>query len=674
MLIINKEFWKNKKVAVLGAAFIGSHLVDKLVELGVKKIKIVNLTNRNQHYFTKYVGQNLVDFYEMDLRDLDHARLAVKDTDIVFHLAADHGGRGYVDTHQGATASNFLLDGSIFKACLEEKTKVVFASSGCVYPNYLQVDPSQKLHLRENMVKPPHDADNCFDDKTEVLTDNGWKFFKDLKREEKVLTLNSNTLTAEWQKPIRYVNNTYRGKMYSWHNKRIDLLVTPNHLFFIKSRYGKWKFKTLADMNESDDKVPMGMDWKGIDNIDIGEDSCAFLGIYLADGCVAGNMGGTSAVKNGNYDIIISKCFGIKGGEKGNVRIKCQKLLSNLGFHATSTPTGFIIRNKELWKKLLPLGNRYTKFIPKEYKELPPYKLKILIHWMLLGDGCIRKGHNVYYTTSKKLADDLQEIAIKAGFSASIRFKRNTSKWNSKNGGVYVVSFYTSKTMGFCGPKGSFISEKKYNGKIYCVEVKNHIIMVRRNGFCCWSGNSYGWAKLMAEETLKAYYKDYGLKSAILRYFTVYGPRGVENHAVIALIAKAFIKQDPYEIWGKNGSQIRNWTYIDDIVEGTILAAEKIDDATPINLGTIERTTVSEAVGLIFDYIRWLPEKIDFLKDMPVGPVNRVASNKLAKKLLNWEPKVKFKDGLKKTIDWYLKNKKVEEVSKDFKKKLMEII
>src|SRR5207245_9195883 len=106
--------------------------------------------------------------------------------------------------------------------------------------------------------------------------------------------------------------------------------------------------------------------------------------------------------------------------------------------------------------------------------------------------------------------------------------------------------------------------------------------------------NMYGWAKLMGEFTLKAYAREHGLKAASCRYFTVYGPRGVENHAVIAMIARAFIRQDPFEVWG-DGTQIRNWTYIDDIVSGTILAAEKIDDGTAVNLGTMARVRVIEA-------------------------------------------------------------------------------
>ena len=67
------------------------------------------------------------------------------------------------------------------------------------------------------------------------------------------------------------------------------------------------------------------------------------------------------------------------------------------------------------------------------------------------------------------------------------------------------------------------------------------------------------------------------------------------------MIAKAFICQNPFEVWG-DGSQVRNWTYIGDIVDGTILAAEKIDDATAVNLGTMERVTVLDAVKLVMEY------------------------------------------------------------------------
>jgi nucleoside-diphosphate-sugar epimerase len=163
--------------------------------------------------------------------------------------------------------------------------------------------------------------------------------------------------------------------------------------------------------------------------------------------------------------------------------------------------------------------------------------------------------------------------------------------------------------------------------------------------------NMYGYAKLMGELTLKAYASQWGMKTASCRYFTVYGERGKEDHAVMAMIARAFVDQDPFLVWG-TGEQVRNWTYVGDIVEGTIAAAEKIDDGTAVNLGTMERTRVIDAVREVLRYtgknleVRLQPE-------MPTGPMNRVADNALAKRLLGWEPKVRFVDGLHRTIDWY---------------------
>jgi nucleoside-diphosphate-sugar epimerase len=167
--------------------------------------------------------------------------------------------------------------------------------------------------------------------------------------------------------------------------------------------------------------------------------------------------------------------------------------------------------------------------------------------------------------------------------------------------------------------------------------------------------NMYGWAKLMAEMTLRAYTEETGMKSANCRYFTVYGERGHENHAVIAMIARAFVRQNPYVVWG-TGEQIRNWTHVSDIVSGTILAAEQIDDGSAVNLGTMERTRVIDAAREVLRYTKH-DAKVELHPEMPTGPLNRVADNALARKLLDWAPQVKFMDGLHRTIDWYFAEK-----------------
>ena len=317
--------WKDRLVLVTGGvSFIGSHLVDALVSRGARVTVVDDLTSGRLENLRGHLDSGRVECMQADLRRPGVADGVVRGKSVVFHLAADHGGRGYVDLHQAACSVNLMLDGMIFRACHAAKVdKVVYASSGCVYPNHLQTDPDKILYLTEDMAGPPYDADNM-----------------------------------------------------------------------------------------------------------------------------------------------------------------------------------------------------------------------------------------------------------------------------------------------------------------------------------------YGWAKLMGEMTLRAYHHDFGLKSASCRYFTVYGPRGVENHAVMAMIARAFIGEDPFVIWG-TGEQVRNWTYVTDIVAGTLLAAERIDDGSAVNLGTMERIRVIDAAREVLRHTRH-DARIEPRPDMPTGPYNRVADNSLAASLIGWRPDVPFLEGLHRTIDWYL--------------------
>jgi len=162
----------------------------------------------------------------------------------------------------------------------------------------------------------------------------------------------------------------------------------------------------------------------------------------------------------------------------------------------------------------------------------------------------------------------------------------------------------------------------------------------------------YGWAKLMGEMALKAYHRQYGMKTSSVRIFTAYGPRENETHAIIALIAKALVKMDPYVLWG-NGEQDRNFTYVQDIVDALIHAAERIDDGTPVNAGRADRITLNRACELVFEITGWRPKKINHDLTKPQGVASRAADLTRAREILGWAPGVSYEGGFKKTIDWY---------------------
>jgi nucleoside-diphosphate-sugar epimerase len=170
----------------------------------------------------------------------------------------------------------------------------------------------------------------------------------------------------------------------------------------------------------------------------------------------------------------------------------------------------------------------------------------------------------------------------------------------------------------------------------------------------------YGLAKVAGELTLRAFHREHGIAAASCRYFTVYGLRGVENHAVMAMIARAFVGEDPFTVWG-TGEQVRNWTYVSDIVSGTVLAGELLDDGSAVNLGTMERVRVIDAARLVLE-LSGHRAGIETMPWMPTGPMNRVADNARAQEVLGWRPEVGFAEGLRRTVSWYFATKDRAEV------------
>jgi len=212
----------------------------------------------------------------------------------------------------------------------------------------------------------------------------------------------------------------------------------------------------------------------------------------------------------------------------------------------------------------------------------------------------------------------------------------------------------------------SYLQEE--TGSSYLLKEEDANPFVRDRAF---ADLEYGWAKLMAEMALNAYHRQYGMKTSSVRIFTAYGPRENETHAIIALIAKGFIRMDPFVIWG-TGEQDRNFTYVQDIVDAMILAAEKIEDGSPVNAGRDDRITINQAAELVFGITGWRPKRIEHDLSKPQGVASRAADLTNARKLLEWEPRVSYMEGFKKTIEWYFTNKDEKNIKANLHRLLME--
>lgn len=168
-----------------------------------------------------------------------------------------------------------------------------------------------------------------------------------------------------------------------------------------------------------------------------------------------------------------------------------------------------------------------------------------------------------------------------------------------------------------------------------------------------FADGEYGWAKLMGELQLRAFVKQHGISGVACRIFTAYGERENESHAVIALIAKAAMKLDPYPIWG-NGLQTRNFTYVLDTVMGMALAGAALEGFEAINVGSPHHHTILELIEEVFGVLDWRPGEIRKELDKPVGVKSRAADVEKCLRLLDWAPEWGLRKGVERTTNWYM--------------------
>ena len=329
---------------------------------------------------------------------------------------------------------------------------------------------------------------NCFDKETEVLTNNGWKLFKDLRSEDLIYTLNTETKLTEWQRPLHYYQKLHNGEMIRLKSFTSDLLVTPNHnMIYYTQRRKDLRFKEAQNITLSDYQYA-GQEWKGKKQkfVKIGNTKietkvfCRLLGYWLADGSIQDNTS-------------------IKIAQQNNDEMWSN--LQELPFKLWRDKDKIIIRDKALRDMFKQLGTCETKYVYSWIKELSKEYLREFLEAYNFTDGYtrketkinsyIRKPHKTLFTTSKQMCADLCEIALKCGYRPKVEVKRQKGKQIQFKNGVYTMNYdlYIIHLNRFTSFKFKTIESVNYNDYVYCVEVPNHTLLVKRNGYIQWCGN-----------------------------------------------------------------------------------------------------------------------------------------------------------------------------------------
>jgi GDP-L-fucose synthase len=172
---------------------------------------------------------------------------------------------------------------------------------------------------------------------------------------------------------------------------------------------------------------------------------------------------------------------------------------------------------------------------------------------------------------------------------------------------------------------------------------------------------SYGSTKKMLSIQGLAYKKQYGFNSIHLIPSNLYGPYDCyddyRSHVVGALIKRfcdAHAKGENVTVWG-SGVPIREFLFVEDCADGVVLAAEKYEDITPLNIGTGVGTTIKELVETITKTLNF-EGKVIWDKSKPDGQLKKILDTTKMSKALGWMPRTPLALGLAKSIDWYQKN------------------
>lgn len=168
-----------------------------------------------------------------------------------------------------------------------------------------------------------------------------------------------------------------------------------------------------------------------------------------------------------------------------------------------------------------------------------------------------------------------------------------------------------------------------------------------------------GWCFRYLETLCKHFHMTTSTRFAIIRPAAYYGPYDQFDpdsaFVIPSLIMKAAKRESVIDIWG-DGQDIRCFTYVDDMMEGLMAAVEKYAEAEGINICIKNSSTIKEVLLLILEILNVNPE-VRFIADRPSTIPYKTSDPSRAKKILGWKARTDLKEGLGRTIDWYLKRK-----------------
>ena len=340
-------------------------------------------------------------------------------------------------------------------------------------------------------------------DEGEVLTEKGWIPIEKVCKGDNVFSVNNNGIME-----LKPVTNIYmyhiNEDIVRIRKKTLYMSFTKNHRILRRKQsrpnkprkyeimqWDKFKHKCFEVV-----RFPTEYNNKGIKNnpLDlVNSIYLAFMGIYLSEGSYK------STVLKGNYNVMVTQC------DKERQRVIKEEIMDKLDINYCICKNGdFCFANKKLWTYVSQFGKAHQKFIPRNILENgSAQQLNILLKWLVFGDGSIRNGVQISYTTvSKQLANDVSEIGIKLGYKVKITKKVLLNPNHRDRYDIYLTRQANTTKVDQDLNARNDIELENFKGNVYCIGVQdNETFVLRQKGTVWISGNSNpggagaGWVK-----------------------------------------------------------------------------------------------------------------------------------------------------------------------------------